>query len=222
MEIEAIIFDLDGVITDTAEYHFIAWKKLANDLGFDLTPEDNEAIKGLSRVDSLKKILAIGGIKKSEKEIQLLTEQKNNHYKSFLTHITANDLLPGVEEFLKDCKKQNVKIGIGSASKNTPLILQQLQLSNFFDVVIDGSMVSHSKPDPEVFLKGASLMNVNPKNTIVFEDAVAGVQAANKGGFISIGVGNETILSHANYVIPNMKEYNVNKVLNLINRKSNA
>ena len=218
MNLEAIIFDLDGVITDTAEYHYIAWKAIATELGFELTVKHNEKLKGLSRMDSLKMIFEFGDLPlKSTEDMVALTDKKNAHYNSFLTHMTRNDTLPGVDAFLAECKDADISIAIGSASRNTKTILKQLELDTFFNTVVDGHMVENSKPDPEVFEKAAERMTVQPAKTVVFEDSIAGIYAANQGGFYSVGVGNEQVLHHAKSVIPGFQNFTLNDLQTLIN-----
>lgn len=218
MNIKAIIFDLDGVITDTAHYHFKAWSKIATKFNYKLTQKDNESLKGLSRRRSLEKVLQFAGVSLSEEEIENLLIEKNEYYQVLLDDLKMTDTLIGVDAFLKDCKNNNLPIAIGSASKNTKRILTKLGLIDFFDAIVDGNMVKHSKPDPEVFLKGAKAINVDPAETIVFEDAIAGVKAANTGGFYSIGVGNAETLSHAKKVIANMDGLTIENLTDLVNQ----
>lgn len=199
--IKACIFDLDGVIVDTAKYHFIAWRQLANKLGFDFTKEYNEKLKGISRMDSLNLILSWGGVQKSEEERVALATEKNEVYRSYILQMNKSEILPGVLPFLDDLRKRGIKMAIGSASKNAPTIIEQLDLAEFFPVIIDGSKVSKSKPDPEVFLKAAAELQVAPHESIVFEDAEAGIEAAIAGGFYPVGVGDPAILCQASVVI---------------------
>lgn len=199
--IKACIFDLDGVIVDTAKYHFIAWRQLANELGFDFGQEDNEKLKGISRMDSLNLILSWGNVQKSEEEKVRLATEKNEVYRSYILQMDKDEILPGVLEFLESLKAKGIKMAIGSASKNAPTIIQQLALADYFPVIIDGSKVSKSKPDPEVFLKAATELGVLPTESIVFEDAEAGIEAAIAGGFYPIGVGDAAILHRAPLVI---------------------
>lgn len=221
MELKGIIFDLDGVITDTAEYHYIAWKEIAAQLGHNLTEEQNEKIKGLSRLKSLMIILDEFNIQKNDEEIRVLTEQKNKHYQTFLKNLTAEDTLPGVDSFLTSCKEKGIKVAIGSASKNTKRILKELNLSEFFDAVVDGNMVNDSKPAPEVFLKAAKKMNLKPDEVVVFEDAIAGVEAANAGGFFSVGVGDSKKLNHANHVISSLVGFTLHDLILLTKKQNN-
>src|ERR1035438_9051541 len=168
--IKACIFDLDGVIVDTAVYHYKAWKRLANELGFDISDEANEKLKGVSRVRSLELILQWGGITKTKTEQEELATKKNEWYVEMISHMTPAEILPGAKEFLETCRAAGLKTALGSASKNSMTILDKINLAGLFDAVIDGNMVSKPKPDPEVFLKGAEAVNIAPANCVVFED----------------------------------------------------
>ncbi|MFM9950551.1 MAG: beta-phosphoglucomutase [Saprospiraceae bacterium] len=200
--ITACIFDLDGVIVDTAKFHFLAWRRLANELGFDFTEAQNEKLKGVSRIQSLELILQWGGISLDEPAKVALAEQKNNWYRDYILQMEPGDVLEGVEDFLAEIRSQGVKIGLGSASKNAETILQRVGLTDVFEVVIDGNRHTRSKPDPEVFLTAAAALGVAPEQAIVFEDAEKGVEAALKGGFYAVGVGSPEVLGHAHEVIP--------------------
>ncbi|MFZ5939782.1 MAG: beta-phosphoglucomutase [Bacteroidota bacterium] len=201
MEIKACIFDLDGVIVDTAKFHYIAWKELARELGFDFTEEDNEQLKGVSRTTSLEILLKIGGITLSEAEKERYAEEKNTRYLSWVRQMTPEDVLPGVLPFLMSLKDKGIAIALGSASKNAPLILERVGLSAFFDAVVDGTMVSKAKPDPQVFQTAAELLGTAPENCIVFEDARAGIEAAHRAGMKAVGVGSQQQLPEAKLVI---------------------
>ena len=196
------IFDLDGVIVDTAKYHYQAWKRLANQLGFDFTHEQNELLKGVSRKKSLEILLAIGGLTLDEETCQKLMTQKNHWYLEFIEKMTPAEILPGVLDFLSELKSQKIKTAIGSASKNTMMILHQIQLDHYFDAIIDGNKVAQAKPDPEVFLKGAEALGLLPEQCIVFEDAIAGIDAAKNAKMIAVGIGEVNALQHADLVIP--------------------
>lgn len=200
------IFDLDGVLVDTAVFHFKAWKRLANELGFDFTEKQNEQLKGVSRVESLNKILAWGGIEKTVKEKTALATKKNDWYLEMVYQMTGKDILPGVLPFLTAAKAQDKKIALGSASKNAPLILEQTGIAHFFDAVIDGNQVSASKPDPEVFLLAAHKIGLKPQDCLVFEDAQAGIDAALAGDMQAIGIGNPDILKGAATVVAGLHE----------------
>lgn len=201
-KITACLFDLDGVLVDTAVYHYKAWKKLANKMGFDFTEEQNEQLKGISRMDSLDKILAWGNINnKTLEEKEVLATTKNTWYVEMINKMTPAEILPGVADFLSKIRKVGYKIALGSASKNSALILERTNIARFFDAVVDGNMVAKSKPDPEVFLRGAELLKVSPAACVVFEDAQAGVEAAKRGGMRVIGIGSADILSRADLIV---------------------
>lgn len=213
---KAFIFDLDGVIVDTAKFHYIAWKRLANELGFDFTEEDNERLKGVSRMQSLDIILEIGRVSKSENEKTQLAQQKNDWYVDLIGTLTAKDVMNGVQEFLKEASSKEIKIALGSASKNAPFILKKLGIDYLFDAQIDGNQVVKVKPDPEVFLKGAEAVGVRAENCLVFEDAQAGIEAAINGGMKCIGIGDKRILSKANYVVSGMDKITVLQALEIL------
>lgn len=212
---KACIFDLDGVLVDSAKYHFLAWKALADKLGFVFTEKDNERLKGVSRMKSLEILLSVGNITMSDDEKEKAATEKNELYRSYISKMTPDEILPGVENFLKELKAAGIKTAVGSASKNTSLIMQRTGLEKYFDAVADGTMVEKAKPDPAVFLKAAELLNVSPSDCIVFEDAEAGVEAALNGGMKAIGVGDEKILNKANFVIPGFKDFSLEKLKNL-------
>ncbi len=204
--LKACIFDLDGVIVDTARYHFIAWKALADELGFEFTEKDNERLKGVSRMRSLDILLEIGNKKFSQEKKEELAARKNEHYRSFITQMKPDEILPGAADFIKELKEHRILIALGSASKNAMTILDRLQLIEWFDAVIDGTKVSKAKPDPEVFLKGADELNVKPEECVVFEDAEAGVEAALAGGMKCIGIGSPEVLGKAHLVVAGLHE----------------
>lgn len=213
--IQACIFDLDGVIVDTAVYHYKAWKRLANELGFDFTEEDNEKLKGVSRIRSLELILELGGVSKTDAEKEELAARKNAWYVDMINQMTPAEILPGAKEFLETCIKAGIKTGLGSASKNSMTILEKTGITHFFNAVIDGNKVSKPKPDPEVFLKGAEELGVKPENCVVFEDAIAGVEAAINGGMKVVGIGSPNVLGNANLVISGLNEMTLEKLYNL-------
>ncbi|WP_333878108.1 beta-phosphoglucomutase [Flavobacterium sp.] len=204
MSKKAFIFDLDGVIVDTAKYHFLAWQKLAQELGIEFTPEHNEELKGVSRVRSLDIILALGNIEASQEDKNKWLIQKNEDYLSYLVDMDESEILPGVLPVLEFIKEKKQFIALGSASKNARPILEKTGILHFFDAIVDGNDVSNAKPDPEVFLRAAQLLNVSNENAIVFEDSVAGIQAANIANMISVGIGDATILHEAKY---NFKDF---------------
>lgn len=214
-KLNACIFDLDGVIVDTAIYHYKAWKQLANELHFDFSEEDNEKLKGISRVQSLQLILTWTGITKSGEEQLELANRKNNWYVEMINKMQPGEILPGAKQFLEKLKKAGYKIALGSASKNAVPILTKVKLLDFFDAIIDGNEVSASKPDPQVFLKGAEALGIAPANCVVFEDAIAGVQAAKAAGMKVVGIGSPETLYEADLVISGLYEMNLKKLENL-------
>lgn len=200
-EMRAAIFDLDGVIVDTAKYHYLAWKRLAKEYGFDFTETDNERLKGVSRVRSLEILLEIGGLSLDEAEKDKMAAQKNEWYIDFIRHMSASEILPGAAEYLQNLRAKGIKTALGSASKNTPLILERLGISELFDSVVDGNKVSKAKPDPEVFLRAAAELNVPATSCVVFEDAEAGIKAALRANMGAVGIGKPVLLSEADMVI---------------------
>ncbi len=206
MKIKACLFDLDGVIVDTARYHFIAWKEMADELGFVFTEKENELLKGVSRTRSLEILLELGKIDKTEAAKLQLAERKNQRYLEHVNQMTEAEILPGVTRLLDDLRSNGILIALGSASKNAPLILERIHLKEKFDAIVDGNSVSKAKPDPEVFLKGARLLKVEPNECLVFEDAQAGIDAALNGGMSVIGIGSSENLSYADHIIPGFKK----------------
>ncbi|WP_254411685.1 beta-phosphoglucomutase [Dyadobacter diqingensis] len=199
--VQACLFDLDGVIVDTAKYHYLAWRQLANQLGFDLTLEQNELLKGISRMESLDIVLGIGGVQLDEEEKSKLAAEKNVRYLELCKQITPDDALPGVRGFLDELRADAIKVGLGSASKNARTILTNLDMLTYFDTIVDGNRVTKGKPDPQVFLMGAEDLSVAPEHCIVFEDAVAGIQSGNAAGMLTIGIGEQSVLNEADIVI---------------------
>jgi beta-phosphoglucomutase len=213
--IQACLFDLDGVIVDTAVYHYKAWKRLANELGFDFTEEQNELLKGVSRVRSLEIILEIGGVTKTDAEKEQLATRKNTWYVDMINQMRPDEILPGAREFVQACRDAGIKTALGSASKNSMTILEKINMVDLFDAIIDGNKVSKAKPDPEVFLKGAEAVGVAPSACVVFEDAIAGVEAAIKGGMKVVGIGSPSVLKGANLVVKGLKEMSLEKLKTL-------
>ncbi|WP_340199774.1 beta-phosphoglucomutase [Ascidiimonas sp. W6] len=216
MNKKGFIFDLDGVIVDTAHFHFLAWKKTAAELGFELTEELNEKLKGVSRIDSLQKILDWANTSIDEERFDKLTSDKNEDYLTFVDQMTAKDILPGVEEFILLLKEKGYPIALGSASKNAPRILSKVGLLELFDTIVDGNSVSKAKPDPEVFLIAAKNLNVSPQECIVFEDSQAGIAAANIAGMTSVGLGEPAVLADAHEVFSSFTEIELDFIEKLI------
>lgn len=217
MNRKGFIFDLDGVIVDTAKYHFLAWKKLANSIGVDFTEEQNEQLKGVSRIKSLETILHWGNKNISEEEFMELMGLKNNDYLGYINNMDESEILPDVPKVLNYLIDKNQGIALGSASKNARTILDKVNLRTKFKAIVDGNNVTKAKPNPEVFIKAAELLQVDPKDCVVFEDSVAGIQAANIAGMISIGIGNKEVLQKADYVFNDFTEINLDFIQSLIN-----
>lgn len=213
MEIKACLFDLDGVIVDTAKYHYLAWKRLASEMGFDFTEEDNERLKGVSRMRSLEILLEIGGVEKTTAEMEELATKKNEWYVEDIKKLQPEEILPGVSKFLTGLREMGIKIALGSASKNAPLILEGLNLTNYFDAIIDGTKVSQAKPDPEVFLKGAEALGLKTEECIVFEDAQAGIEAAKNGNMLCVAIGSPENLSGYDYIMPGFEGITYNELI---------
>lgn len=213
MPIKAFLFDLDGVIVDTAIYHYQAWKRLANELGFDISEDFNERLKGVSRTESLDLILEHGGLSLPEEKKTELATQKNEWYLELVSRMTSDDILPGVATFFAQVRKAGLLTALGSVSKNAPLILERIGMTEAFDAIIDGTKISKGKPDPEVFTKGAAELGVRPAECVVFEDAVAGVEAGKRGGMFVVGIGSPDILTQADMVAPSLEALTVEEVL---------
>lgn len=211
--IRGLIFDLDGVICDTAKYHYLAWKQLALQLGIVFTPEDNEKFKGVSRMRCMEILLEMGGLTMDQAEMERLCTQKNEVYVAFVRQMGREELLPGVENFLEDARAQGYGVALGSASKNSVMILHQLGIFHLFDAVVDGTRCTKAKPDPEVFLLGAQEMGLQPHQCIVFEDAVAGIQAANAAGMKAVGIGKPSVLRDANIVMKDFEGRSLQLIL---------
>lgn len=199
--IDACLFDLDGVLVDTAKYHYFAWNKIATELGIPFTIKDNEELKGLSRLNSLEKLLQIGNMRFDSYTKNALANKKNSLYLQYISTITQRDLLPGSHELLQLLRDNNYKIALCSSSKNSMYIIKKLNIIDFFNVIIDGNKVNNPKPNPEIFLKAAEYLKVKPNNCVVFEDSKAGIKAAKNGKMFAIGVGDSNILNEADIVI---------------------
>ncbi|WP_029033484.1 beta-phosphoglucomutase [Salinimicrobium terrae] len=215
---KGIIFDLDGVIVDTAKFHYLAWRKMANDLGFDITLEQNEQLKGVSRVHSLQQILGWGNKTVTEEEFERLMASKNEDYLARIAHMDDSDLLPGVKKVLDYLTKNDISFALGSASRNARPILKGLKIETRFKGIVDGNDVTKAKPNPEVFLIAAEKLGIASEDCIVFEDSVAGVEAANRAGMISIGIGDKNILKDADYNFADFTEINIEFVQKIVRK----
>lgn len=214
--ISACIFDMDGVLVSTETYHFLAWKRLAETLGFTIDEAFNENLKGVSRAVCIDLILAHGGIQKTQIEKDNLAAQKNEWFLEYVSKISRADVLPGVIDFLHDLRKHSCKMAVGSASKNAPLLLEKMGITSFFDAIIDGNKIHKAKPNPEVFLRGAEELCVAPQNCVVFEDAQSGVEAAKAAGMLCVGIGDPSILTRADVCIPGFTAMNFKKLQHII------
>lgn len=213
---KGFIFDLDGVIVDTAKYHYLAWRKLANELGFEFTKEQNELFKGVSRKRCLEILLEIGKVGATQEQFDTWMIEKNVDYLTYIEHMDASEILPDVPKILEFLQENKVPIALGSASKNARPILEKVGLLHYFDVIVDGNNVTKAKPDPEVFLLAAGQLGVKPADCLVFEDAVAGVEAANVAKMISIGIGDEEVLSEAHFNFTDFTEISIDFIQELI------
>jgi len=213
--IEAVIFDLDGVITDTAEYHYLAWKQLGEELDIPFDREFNETLKGVSRTDSLERILTLGGKQDAftAQEKEALATKKNDHYVTLIQHISEQDLLQGIIAFLDEIRATGLKIGMASASKNALTVVEALGVRHYFDDIVDAATVAQSKPHPEVFLRAAEALGVAPERCIGVEDAAAGITAIHAAGMYAVGVGPETTLHEADYRVDSTDLLSLEQIL---------
>ncbi|WP_163151047.1 beta-phosphoglucomutase [Anoxybacillus sp. MB8] len=220
-QLKAVIFDLDGVITDTAEYHFIAWKQLAEELGITFDRTFNEQLKGVSRMESLERILALGGQadRYTAAEKEALAHKKNEHYKQLIARMTPNDLLPGILDLLRELKRENVKIGLASASKNAFTVIERLQIGEYFDTIVDAAKIKHSKPHPEIFLTAAKQLQVDPSACVGVEDAQAGVAAIQAANMFAVGVGDKEALKEADYIVETTAELTYDAIVRAFYRE---
>ncbi len=212
MPIRACLFDLDGVLVDTAKYHFLAWRRLAEELGFTFTEQDNERLKGVSRMASLDILLEIGGLTLDDETKLALAEKKNAWYVDYISHMDESEILPGALSFLRELKNAGILVALGSASKNAMTILNNTGMVPYFDAIIDGTKTASAKPDPEVFLLGAQELNASPSECIVFEDAEAGIEAAIRAGMRSIGIGSRATLGRADEVVSSLQDMSVERL----------
>lgn len=218
---KAFIYDLDGVITDTAEFHFVAWKKLAAELGISIDREFNEKLKGISRMDSLELILQLDSSERQfsdEEKVEMAT-RKNEYYLGLIEAVSPSHILPGIEALLKANKEAGVKIALGSASKNAPALLEKLGIASYFDYVVDASQVTKGKPDPETFTTAAAALGVAPQACIGIEDSAAGVESINQADMFSVGVGDVNHLAKADFLVPDTSELVFEEMIAAYQRK---
>lgn len=209
-----VIFDLDGVITDTARYHYLAWKKLADELEIYFDEVINERLKGVSRLQSLEIILEKSDKKYSQEEKEYYANKKNEYYKEMIKKITPEDLLPGVERFIEELKKRGIKIAIASVSKNAFTVVENLKIRDKFDYIVDANEIKRGKPDPEIFLNAAKHLGIFPEKCIGIEDSAAGITAIKKAGMFAVGVGNPETVKEADLILKDLSE--ADKILELL------
>lgn len=205
--IKAAIFDLDGVIVDTAHYHFVAWQRLARELGIEFTEHDNERLKGVSRMRSLEIILEIGDKTLPDAEKETLATRKNAWFVEYIQGIQPEEIFPGVKQLIQQLRSSGIKVALASSSKNARRVLQNLHIEDLFDGYVDGTMITHSKPHPEIFLSAAAQLGVPPEGCVVFEDAEAGVDAALAAGMKCVGVGAPANVGKAHRVVRNTADF---------------
>ncbi|MFC7677327.1 beta-phosphoglucomutase [Paenibacillus sp. GCM10028914] len=218
---KAVIFDLDGVITDTAEYHYLAWKSLADELQLPFDKQYNEKLKGVSRMESLELILALGNVSYSEEEKKALAEKKNDLYKEMIKKVTPKDLLPGIEALLIELREAGIKTALASASKNAPFILERLGVTHYFNHVVDVNMIKQGKPDPEIFLTGAAKLGVLPEDCVGVEDAEAGIESILSAGMYAVGVGTPAQMQKADLIVSSTAELSLTLLKENFKKKTN-
>jgi len=216
--VKGFIFDLDGVLTDTAEYHYRGWKRLADELGIPFTREDNESLRGIPRLASLRLILK--GREYPEDEIQEMMERKNGYYLEFIKDIAPRDVLPGARELLKEIRAAGLRSALGSASKNAREVVERLGIAELLDAISDGNSVEFQKPAPDLFLHAAAQLGLSPSECIVVEDAAAGIEAAQAGGFRSVGLGPRERVGEADVVFPSLATIRLTDILDALESKS--
>lgn len=218
-KIKGFIFNLDGVIVNTAKYHYIAWRRLADEMGVEFPPEQHEQLRSLSRMESLEKILEWGGLYMTEAEKLHWADVKNNWYQGLIAHMTPEEVFPGVLTFLEEVRSHGGKTALSSASRNAGAVLQSTNLESYFDVILDGSAARKAKPHPECFLLAAEALQLKPSECVVFDDAVRGIQAARNGRFHIVGVGKPEHLPDADLVIPGFEHYTLQDILYLAEKR---
>ncbi|TVZ52900.1 beta-phosphoglucomutase [Dokdonia sp. Hel_I_53] len=218
MKKKAFLFDLDGVIVDTAKFHYLAWRNLAKEMNFNFTEEQNELFKGVSRVKSLEILLDLANYRATEEQKTRWLKQKNMEYLTFIDGMDEREILPDVVRVLDFLHSKDQGVALGSASKNARPILKKLDLLSKFHAIVDGNDVTAAKPDPEVFLKGGEALQIERSHCIVFEDSIAGIQAAKNAGMLSIGIGDTKTLGEADYVFRDFTEINTDFLINLIDK----
>lgn len=217
--LEAIIFDLDGVITDSARYHYLAWKELADELGIEFDEEYNEKLKGVSRMESLDLILENGNKKDdfTSEEKLMMADKKNENYKKLIKQITPNDTLPGIKEFLEELKQNHIKTAVASVSRNAFTIIDRLELNNYFDHIVDAETIEKAKPFPDIFLSAAAAIETSPENCVGIEDAKAGIQAIQSANMKAIGVGTLEQMKSADLILDSTNKLSLSMIKEVFN-----
>jgi beta-phosphoglucomutase len=216
---KGFIFDLDGVIVDTAKYHYLAWKHLADQLDIPFTEEDNERFKGVSRKRCLEILLEMGGMEVSKKQFDAWLFEKNEDYLQYISRMDASEILPDVPRVLDHLREKGIPMALGSASKNAKAILEKVELTSYFKTIVDGTEVVKAKPDPEVFVIAATRLGIPPSQCVVFEDALAGIEAANTAGMYSVGIGDPEVLTEADRVFPDFTQIEADFLESLLKLK---
>ncbi|SEO21510.1 beta-phosphoglucomutase [Amphibacillus marinus] len=218
--IKGLVLDLDGVIADTAEYHYLAWKWLGEQLGIQIDREFNEQLKGISRLESLELILTHGQLNDAFSEVEKnnLAAKKNDVYKKYISEIVPTDILPGINDLLSEAKVRGLKLSIASASMNAPDILKNLKVDMYFDAIVNPASLKHGKPDPEIFIKAAQLLGLSPEQCIGIEDAEAGIEAINGAGMFSVGVGAEILMKNADFFVAETNYLNLGDLLSQVGK----
>lgn len=217
--LRAVIFDLDGVITDTAEFHYQGWQRLADELGVPFNRHANERLRGLSRMDSLLAIVEGSGLTYTETDLKRWTERKNGYYLDLVKTISPKDILPGAREILLECREAGIKTAIASASKNAPEVLERLGLGALFDAVAHGGMVARGKPDPEIFACAANLLGIPAENCVGIEDSAAGLESITGAGMTAVGLGDPNLLARADRIFPSLNELRLADVREVLESK---
>lgn len=215
--IKGFIFDLDGVITDTSEYHFQSWKQLSEEEGFEFNREINEKLRGVSRMRSLEIIL--DGKKLSDTEKKALTDRKNRHYQQLLENLNKDNIIGNMENIVKKLKQRGFKIAVASSSKNAKKVLKRLKIIDIFDTISDGNSVDNAKPAPDLFLHTAEKLGLKPEECVVVEDAESGIKAALKANMLAVGIGPEERLNGADIIYAEVSELNIDEILNFNEKK---
>jgi beta-phosphoglucomutase len=218
-KLKAVIFDLDGVLVDTAEFHYLGWKKLADELGVPFDKNKNEDLKGIDRINSLKRMLGKKQHDYTEEELWDLATRKNEYYKRMIEQITPHNLFEGAYALILELRREDIKVAVASASKNAKTVIENLEIGNLLDEIVDGHDFEKGKPDPEIFLTAAERLGVSADEAIVVEDAEAGVEAGKAAGMVTVGLGDPHILGGADIVIQTLPELSADRLKSLVEKE---